>query len=104
MQIVRRRQLWPVSIGIHHAQEPERLVDRGAKLMPCPRWDVDEIANLHIEYFGADEAATMPTQNHDRVLMVMTFERGVATGRHFEIAQLAIELWLLEQHLPLHQA
>src|SRR5882672_490572 len=46
LDILRGRELRLVALGIDHAEEAERLLGRGAELVPCHRRHGDEIARL----------------------------------------------------------
>src|SRR2546430_2098344 len=95
----RARQLRLVAFGIHHAQKTERLVGRGAELVPGHRRHGDEIARLERLYLLADEAMAAPAQNQHAMHVLVPLQGGKAARRHLEIAQLARHLGIGEQHL-----
>src|SRR5262249_53150768 len=99
-QILRGGQLRLVARGVHHAQEAERLPPGGAELMPGHRRHGHEIAGLDRFDFVADETMAAPAQDQHGVHVPVPFQARETTGRHLEIAQLAMELRIGEQHLP----
>ena len=46
-QILFRRKLRPIALGIHHAEKAERLVPGGLELVPAPRRNCDQVELLH---------------------------------------------------------
>src|SRR5262249_47245340 len=70
------------------------------ELMPGPRRPGPGIAGLDRSHFVADEAMAAPAQDQHRVHVLVPFQAGETAGRHLEIAQLALELRIAEQHLP----
>src|SRR5262249_14287377 len=93
-QILRRGQLRLVARGVHHAEEAERLAPGGAELMPGHRRHGHEIAGLDRSDLAADEAMAAPAQDQHRVHVPVPFQAGETAGRHLEIAQLPMQLWI----------
>ena len=86
LQIFRRWQLGTVPHGIDHAQEAERRITAGAKLVPRKRGNVDEVVGAHImDPIGYQKPSCTPL-NHHRMGMFVPFQRGIAVGLDLEIS------------------
>src|ERR1043165_3805654 len=88
LHLVALGELRAVAVGGHQAQEAERLVGRGAELVPRHRRHVDQIVRVDGVGLVADEALAMAADHHDGVHVVVPLERRVAAGRDLEVAQL----------------
>ena len=70
------------------------LAFRGAELMPAPSGNGYEVEWLYHSTRIAEQAASVASQDHDGVRMLMSFKCGVAVRRHFEVAQFACQIRL----------
>ena len=77
-----------VAIHTHDAQEAELFAVRCAKLVPSIRRNVDNIVSVDRSDRVANEDVTGATDDHDRVLMLVSLKSGMSVGLHLEIPEL----------------
>jgi len=73
-EILVRGQLRPVAVDIHHAKKAERLVARGAELVPGPRRHRDKVVRLKTSDLASDQALAMAVKNQDGVSVLVSLE------------------------------
>jgi hypothetical protein len=85
-ELLRRRQLRPVALGVDEAEEAEFFARARAELMPGPGRDRDEVVRLHQMHVRADERVTATAQDHHRMHMLVALQGGIARRGDLEIA------------------
>ena len=99
LEIVRRGKLRAIACGVHHAQKAERRVLARAELVPRQRRDVHEVVLAHVVHAVSNQHPPRPALDHHRVGMLVPLQGGVSARLHLEVAELAGERRVLEQHL-----
>src|SRR6185437_13471752 len=93
-----------VALGVDHAQKTERLIRRGAELMPGPGRHGDEIERADFYHLVADQRPAAPAQDRHRMRVLMALQRRPAAGGDLEITQLPLQIRRRGQNLPRHAA
>src|SRR5208282_553057 len=71
-------ELWPIALAVHHAKKAERLVRRGAELVPSHGGYEDKIGRGHFAHLAANKASAAPPEYHYRVGVFMPLKRRMA--------------------------
>ena len=77
-----------VAFGGDHAQEAQRLVERGAELVPGGGGDANDVEGSDLVDLSADKGASPAAEDDNDVYMRVAFKSGMSTDVDLEVAQL----------------
>jgi len=79
------RSMRTIALLVNNTKKAERLVVNGSELMPGLRRNPHDIVESDFGHLISDQDRARTSDNHDKVAMIVPFQRRVTSGQILEV-------------------